>query len=216
MSAKSVSADKWKLRPFDSKCRTFVDPVSVVEGQIRCKVPLWTGDFEEVVPELTAQGLRLDELPGLTVHRIGQYAIRAAQGGSLQCGPVGTVAHAIVMPQLPSEAKLDEDEHARISRRLSRNSRRLLRYMLEHKVCARGEKQTTQFMADALRLSIDDIRPIRQELCRQTKVLHESARGCDGGWWLTPDGERVAEYCRLPTPSSPGIKEPFAIRMVGQ
>ena len=91
-----AQAGRWRLRPFDPKCETFVDPVPVVEDQIRCKVPLWSGDFDELKPELTAQGIRLDDLPKLTVYDIGQYVIRAAQGGALNCGPVGTAAHTIV------------------------------------------------------------------------------------------------------------------------
>lgn len=96
MNTNRSAAGKWKLRPFEPRCKTFVDPVGVVDEQIRCRVPVWTGNFDEVKPELIAQGLRLDDLPRLTVHDIGQFVIRAAQGGSLQCGPVGTAKHDIV------------------------------------------------------------------------------------------------------------------------
>jgi hypothetical protein len=109
----SARAGRWRLRPYDPKCKTFIDPDPVVEDQIRCKVPLWSGDFDELKPELTAQGIRLDDLPKLTVYDVGQYVIRAAQGGALQCGPVGTVAGTIVGTPPPGRAATIRAPHER-------------------------------------------------------------------------------------------------------
>lgn len=109
---KDIPAGRWPLRPFDPKCKTYIDPDPVVEDQIRQRVEQWTGDFWEVEPELTAQGVRFDELPSLTPKRIGQYVIRAAQGGSLRVGPIGTASHAIVQMDLPTPPRSEDDAWA--------------------------------------------------------------------------------------------------------
>ena len=93
--------DKWPLRPFDPRCKTLVDYSQTVDDQIRCRVPAWSGTFQELKPELTAQGLRLADLSKLTVNDIGQYVIRAAQGGAMSVGPIGTTTHTITQLSLP-------------------------------------------------------------------------------------------------------------------
>jgi hypothetical protein len=189
------TVDRWKLRPHDQKCKKFVPFDSVVDDQIRCKVPLWSGDFDELKPELIAQGLRLDELPRLTVYDIGQFVIRAAQGGSLRCGPVGTAAHTVVSLLPPAEPTAAESEHARIARRLSIKARRVLWYMRENNACQLADSLTRQGIADELGLTIDDIRTAGEEIRRADKKLLDSQDGRGGGWWLWPDGFQVAEHC---------------------
>ena len=198
MSEKPVPAGKWKLRPHDHKCKTFVDPDPLVEDQIRCRVPLWTGDFDEVIPELIAQGCRIDELPKLTVYAIGQFAIRASQGGSLRCGTVGTASHAIV-GRLPwNEIAEGDDWHARVARGLESTPRRVLWYMRENNARGAADKVTRQRIADDLRVSIDDVQAAGEAFRRLEKPLIESTTGRAGGWWLSPDGDRVAEHCAPP------------------
>jgi hypothetical protein len=118
------TVDKWPLHPFDPKCKKFVPFDPVVDEQIRCKVPLWSGNFDELKPELTAegQGLRLADLPLLTVHDIGQYVIRAAQGGSMRAGPIGTAVQTIVLgpalrPHGQAHAVLVDDENMAFARK---------------------------------------------------------------------------------------------------
>jgi len=109
----------WEKHPYDRECRTFVPFDPVVDAQIRCKVPLWSGDFNELKPELTAQGLTLAELPLLTVQDVGQYVIRAAQGGSLRVGAIGTAANTIVSPPPPASpaAAPADDEYVSLARK---------------------------------------------------------------------------------------------------
>jgi hypothetical protein len=191
------TVDKWPLRPFDPKCKKFVPFDPVVDDQIRCKVPLWGGDFSELKPELTAegQGLRLADLPLLTVYDVGQYVIRAAQGGSLRAGPIGTAAHTIV-GLLPSNGIAEENGwHAHVARGLESTPRRVLWFMLEHNAHSATSKVTRQLIADRLRVSIDDVQAAGGVFSRLEKPLIESVDGCKGGWWLSPDGNRVAERC---------------------
>lgn len=198
MDAKSGAAGKWKHRPFDPESRTFIDPVGVVDEQIRCKVPAWTGDFDEVKPELIAMGLRLDDLPRLTVHDIGQFVIRAAQGGSLQLGPVGTASHTIVGLLSPRQTAEEDGWHARVARGLESIPRRVLWFMRENNVRSATDKVTRQFIADRLSVSIDDVQAAGEVFRRLEKRLIESVDGRKGGWWLSPDGDRVAEHCSPP------------------
>lgn len=198
MSEKPVPAGKWKLRPYDPKCKTLVDPDPQVEDQIRCRVPLWTGDFDEVIPEVINQGCRFDELPKLTVSVVGQFVIRAAQGSSLRCGTVGTASHAIV-GRLPSNEIAEEDDwYARVARGLESTPRRVLWYMRENNARSAADKVTRQLIADELRVSIDDVHAAGEAFRRPEKPLIESTTGRGGGWWLSPDGDRVAEHCAPP------------------
>jgi hypothetical protein len=158
-------------------------------------VPLWSGDFDELKPELTAggHGLRLADLPLLTVNDVGQYVIRAAQGGSLRAGPIGTAAHSVV--PFPTAGAMD-NKHAAIARRLSRNATRTILFMHDMNARSRDDKLTRQFIADELGLDVDDMRVVRTELGKTGEVLIESVDGCRGGWWLSPFGVLVAEYLR--------------------
>lgn len=198
MSEKSAPAGKWQQRPYDPKCKTFIPADKVVEDQIRCKVPAWSGDFREVIPELIAQGLRLNELPRLTVHDIGQFVIRAAQGGSLQCGPVGTATHTIVSLLPLGEPPEEESEYARIARRLESIPRRVLWFMRENNARSAVDKLTRLFIADQLGLSIDEVHAAGEVFRSGEKPLIESTDGRKGGWWLSLDGDRVAEHCSPP------------------
>jgi hypothetical protein len=195
----SAHAGRWRLRPHDPKCKTFIDPDPVVEGQIRCKVPLWSGDFDELKPELTAQGVRLDDLPKLTVYDVGQYVIRAAQGGSLQCGPVGTAADTIVGPPPPHQPADENNWHAGVARRLEVIPRKVLWFMRENNAHSAVDKLTRQFIADELRISIDDVQAAGESLRGFERRLLDSKDGRNGGWWLCPDGDLVAGHCAPPT-----------------
>jgi hypothetical protein len=188
------TVDKWPLRPFDPKCKKFVPFDPVVDEQIRCKVPLWSGNFDELKPELTAegQGLRFADLPLLTVHDIGQYVIRAAQGGSLGVGTVGTAAHTIVHSLMAAPV---EDECVGIARRLDKNPRRVLWFMRDNNAVRKVDGLTRQFIADSLGLSIDDVAEAGKAMRNCGKELLESKDGRNGCWWLTTEGFRVAGHC---------------------
>lgn len=202
MSEKPVPAGKWKLRPYDPKCKTLVDPDPQVEDQIRCRVPLWTGDFGEVIPDVIAQGCRFDELPKLTFSVVGQFVIRAVQGGALRCGAVGTARHDVTRLQSPNPAGCDppteENWHASTARNLEVKPRRVLRFMLDNNARTAADKVTRQFIAHSLNLSIDDVQAAGEELRGGDRPLIISSVGCSGGWWLSSDGESVAEYCAPP------------------
>jgi hypothetical protein len=198
MSKVAVPAGKWRLRPFDPQCQKFVDHVPVVEEQIRCKVPAWSGDFGELTPELIAGGLRLDELPRLSVHDVGQFVIRAFQGGSLNCGTVGTATHTIVSAPFLGHAAEDNSWHAGVARRLESTPRRVLCCMRENNAKSAIDKLTRKFIADTLRVSIDEVAAAGEVFKSFEKPLIESVDGSKGGWWLSPDGERVAARCALP------------------
>lgn len=190
--------DKWTSRPLDPKCKTLTDYDPTVEDQIRCKMPAWSGDFRELVPELIAQGVRFDELARLTVHDIGQFVIRAVQGGSLRCGPIGTATHTIVSHPLSSVPPIDDSEHARIARGLSSKARHVLWYMRENNARNSADSLTRQSIADDLHLNIDIVQEVGKELRRTPTKLLEGKNGCAGGWWLSPNGDRVAECCAPP------------------
>lgn len=91
------------------------------------------------------------------------------------------------------QAEAADDEYADIARRLSDKARRTVALMHGMKAFSRGDSLTRQFLADELGIEIDDMRVIRVELGKSGRVLLESATGCRGGWWLTPDGVRVAK-----------------------
>lgn len=194
MSEKPVPAGKWKLRPYDHKCKTFVDPDPLVEDQIRCRVPLWTGDFGEVTPDLTAQGCRLDELPKLTVRDVGQFVIRAAQGGSLRCGPIGTAAHSVVShPAVDSFRELETWADINLDET----------HWLILAACKRQE-----FVDRATARPVEDIsayvagggsRQARGEvgdMGRKFKLLRDRSLLCSKrgvGTWISPDGLRLLQ-----------------------
>jgi hypothetical protein len=197
MNTDLSSRPKCKERPFDPKCKKLVPLDPVVEEQIRCRVRRWSGDFREVIPEVTAGGVRLADLPLLTVHDVGQYAIRAAQGGSLRAGPVGTTAGTVVAlsPAAVESVAMADDEYATIARKLSAKPRRVLWFMRENNASRMVDGLTRQFIADGLGISIDDVAEVCKTLRDCGKTLYESKRGCAGRVWLTPDGLRVAEHC---------------------
>lgn len=197
------TVDKWPLRPFDPKCKKFVPFDPVVDDQIRCKVPLWSGDFGELKPELIAQGLRLDELSGLDVHDVGQFVIRAAQGGSLRAGPIGTAAHTIVTlsPAAGETSATVDDMYATIARDLSDNSRSLLRFLDVNAAYDCAGRYPQADIADELGVTTDALRVARRQIAKLALQLIESKEGSGGGIWLSPAGKKVAarippETCR--------------------
>lgn len=215
MSEKSVPPGKWKKWPYDPRCKAFVDQDQVVEDQIRCRVPLWSGNFDELIADLVPHRVTLDQLPLLTVHQIGLFMINTSQGGSLRVGPVGTAAHTI--DQAPPLAQaVDDSEHERIARQLERVTRRVLWFMRENGARSAVEKLTKQFIADNLGLTIDDVTMAGDAIRAAEKLLGkpmlESKPGCAGGWWLSPDGDRIAQHC---APPSLTVAAPLKLARIG-
>lgn len=98
-----------------------------------------------------------------------------------------------VSPPGSTQAEAADDDYAGIARRLSRKARRTLEYMHEMNAHSRADKLTRQFIADEIRLELDDMRVVSTELGKTGRQLIESVDGRHGGWWLSPDGVRVAE-----------------------
>ncbi|NQW47863.1 MAG: hypothetical protein HQ464_08855 [Planctomycetes bacterium] len=194
MSEKPVPAGKWKLRPYDHKCKTFVDPNPEVEDQIRCRVPLWTGDFGEVIPEVIAHGCRFDELPKLTVFVVGQFVIRAAQGGSLRYGSVGTAAHAAVThPDVDSFRELEtwadrnlDETHWLILAACKRQG-------FVDRATARPVDDIAAYVAgDGSRAARGEV----GDMSRKFKLLRDRSLLCSKrgvGTWVSPDGLRLLQ-----------------------
>jgi hypothetical protein len=107
-----------------------------------------------------------------------------------------------VPPQGSTQAEAVDDEHARIARGLSRNARRTLEYMHEMYAHSRADRLTRQFIAEEIGVELDDMRVVSTELGKTGRVLLESVDGCQGGWWLSPDGVRVAERVAATRPGS--------------
>jgi hypothetical protein len=123
--------------------------------------------------------------------------IRTAQAGSLRAGPIGTTAGTVVTlsPSAVESVAMAGDEHASIARKLSAKPRRVLWFMREYNASRMVDGMTRQFIADGLRISIDDVAEVCKTLRDCGKTLYESKCGCAGRVWLTPDGLRVAEHC---------------------
>lgn len=196
MSEKSVPAGKWRLRPFDEKCRAFVDPDAVVEDQIRCRVPLWSGNFEELKPQLTQQNLRLEELPKLTVCDIGQYVIAASQGGAFRCGPVGTASSTIVAA-LPAVPSVDDELYAWAADELLPLHWQILETCKTKNINERARAQSSESITAWMQGNGNrQARGVLSELQRQFRLLRKhgllkSSKGV--GTWITPKGLTLLE-----------------------
>jgi hypothetical protein len=189
--------DKWTSRPLDPKCKTLTDYDPTVEDQIRCKVPAWSGDFRELVPELIAQGVRFDELARLTVHDIGQFVIRAVQGGSLRCGSVGTAKHTIVrLPPSVAPAAV-ADGYVGADDNLSDTHWKILEACVEWQLIDRASAKPTKDIT-SLVMAVGD-KPFRHSLVdlrRYYEVLKnrgliDGAAGA--GTWITSRGIALVE-----------------------
>jgi hypothetical protein len=195
----AIPADKWLLRPYDPKCKATVPHDSTVEDQIRCKVPLWSGDFDELKPELTAQGIRLDELRLLTVRDVGQYVIRAAQCGSLAAGPIGTAAHTIVRAGLADIPSSGGDILAPLRSTLDQKDWKLLAILREGRHVSKASKANRSKLASMyatsgkryVGVSGNVIRPNCERL--QRHGLIRGGRG-NGTWILRQGLDALAAY----------------------
>jgi hypothetical protein len=194
MSEKIVPAGKWKLRPHDKKCKTFVDYDPVVEDQIRCRVPAWTGNFDELVAQLVPHRVALDQLPLLTVHQIGLFMIDTAQGGSLHCGPVGTAKHDIVkLPPLSSAA--DDEFYAQAAANLDPEHWSILEVCkakgFVDRATAQSEETITSYVAGK---GDKPLRGVLPDMGRQFDLLKKLIlirREKGVGTWLAPRGLAV-------------------------
>lgn len=118
--------------------------------------------------------------------RVYTAAAEAAARQAATCAP-GTPSHANTCTEMV------DDEYAAIARRLSGTTRAAMVLLLEMHALSRGDKLARQFIADELGVDYDSLRVVRTELSKTGKVLVESIGGCRGGWWLSPDGVRVAQ-----------------------
>jgi biotin operon repressor len=101
--------------------------------------------------------------------------------------PPPPTAEAVGKPATAEDEKL-----AGIVRRLTENACRVLAYLLTENATSYRNLRRRQRIADELVLSIDDVNTVRDEL-KKAGVPIESEPGAKGGWWLTPDGVRLAE-----------------------
>ena len=125
--------------------------------------------------------------------------VRRGGGGSIAGGAAPTPTVPLLAPPPPRTAeavggpKTTEDEKlAGIVRRLTDNACRVLTYLLTENATSYRNPRPRQRIADELVLSIDDVKAVRREL-KKAGVPIDSEPGAKGGWWLTPDGVRVAE-----------------------
>lgn len=193
MSGKSVPAGKWKLRPFDPKCKTFVDPDPVVVGQIEALLGNeWTGNFDELIPEVTGGKVAFSELPLVPYHAVGQYVIRAAQSG----GRKGTAAHTIVKcPQL--SPVVDDAQYAWAADNLKEEHWQILeacetkRFL--NRAAAQSEETITAYVVGTGNRPARGVLP---DMKRQFNLLKDRGlimREKGVGTWLSQQGLRLLE-----------------------
>ena len=102
-------------------------------------------------------------------------------------------------------ASTDDERLAGIVRRLSDNACRVASYLRAEGATSYRTVRNRQRIADALSLSVDDVNAVRDEL-DAAGVPFESKGGRNGGWWLTPEGVRVAEIAAHEPPPTTAAK----------
>jgi len=188
--ASRIEGSKWRLRPFDNRCKKFVAPDPDVEHSIRLRLPQWSGDFEELLPELTQQGVRFDDLPQLTIRVIAQYAIRAAQGGAMRAGPMSTALHTVVDVQSPGLLAAKDNQLALAAANLSDMQWRVLNFLVEHDIRNRSSAKPTKHISARVVKVDSNLVDLRRHFdSLKTLGFTDSQKGV--GTWITPKGVDV-------------------------
>jgi len=196
-----IAAD-WPARPFDPKCRGRVPIDDVVVAQVRMVIAEWhPHDWlaARVVIKPEVAGTAAD-LAAMTVREVGLHFHTASRRGFA----MRHTADVTITPCRPIEVpagwtappKKNEEDHIGIARRLDVMPRAVLAFMHNKEAFRAVDKCTRRKMADGLRISVDNVGSaldvIRAAGVAASLTLVESARGWDGGIWLTPSGKLVA------------------------
>jgi len=115
-------------------------------------------------------------------------------------------------PPNPKPMTPDQDRLAGIVRRLSNNSRSMLRLLLLHEAFCHASLVTLQYVAEELEISADAVRAANRAIREVSLSLLESKTGRGGGVWLTPTGKAVAllvppETCLQPSLAKTSTKK---------